>query len=184
MGTKQSDQIMNDTKKQDIPIEGQPKGQSFKDGDELLKELDACRLSVKEWQEKYVRLGADLENFKRRISKEQQRWADMAKADLIIQLLTIVDNFDRAMEHKDLEFPEEIQSWVDGISMIHSAVKAFLTKADVKEVSYDIFDPSYHEALLHVDSDEHESGQIVEVMEKGYMLNDSVLRHAKVSVAK
>ncbi len=184
MGIEKAKQTMNDTKKQDTSIKGKSQSQPQKESDTLLQELDACKLSVKEWKEKYVRLSSDLENFKRRIAKEQQMWAQLAKADLLISLLAIVDNFDRAMEHKDVELPEELQSWVDGIEMIHTSIGEFLTKAGVKEVSYDQFDPSYHEALLHVDSDKHKSGQIVEVMEKGYMLNDRVLRPAKVSVAK
>ncbi len=152
--------------------------------DTLSKELDACRISVKEWQEKYARLSADLENFKRRIAKEQRDWAETAQADIIIQLLAITDNFDRAMEHKEQQSPEEMQSWADGITMIYNALGEFLKKAGVREMSYDTFDPSYHEALLQVDSDEHKSGAIVAVVEKGYLLNDRVLRPAKVSVAK
>ena len=89
--------------------------------DTLSKELDACRMSVKEWQAKYARLSADLENFKRRIAKEQRDWAETAQADIIIRLLAITDNFDRAMEHKEQQSPEEMQSWADGITMIYNA---------------------------------------------------------------
>ncbi len=147
-------------------------------------ELIACQASVKEWQERFMRLSADFENFKRRTANEQKMWAQLAQADLITQLLAITDNFDRAMEHKDAQSEKEIASWVDGISMIYNDLGEFFKKAGVKEVSYDLFDPEYHEALLQVDSDEHESGHIVAVMQKGYMRNDRVLRPAKVSVAK
>ncbi len=87
------------------------------------------------------------------------------------------------MEHQT-EVPQELQAWADGIAMIHTAFKEFLKNAGVKEVPYDHFNPEYHEALMQVDSDTQDAGEIVDIMEKGYMLNDRVLRPAKVSVAK
>ncbi|TET35114.1 nucleotide exchange factor GrpE [Candidatus Dependentiae bacterium] len=167
------------------------------DNEAVSKELDACNATVKEWQEKYMRLSADLENFKRRITKEQQMWREMAQADLLLKLLSIVDNFNRAMEHKPYfasanaacfegqgVIMEELKSWVEGIAMIYGSFEEFLTSVGIKEVPCEVFDPSHHDALMQVDSDEHESGAIVAVMEKGYMLNNRVLRPAKVSVAK
>lgn len=147
-------------------------------------ELDLCRTSLQDLQEKYLRLSADFENFKRRMLKEQQMWREMAQADLLRSLLTIVDNFDRAMAHKEQQSPQEIKSWVEGVAMIYGLFNDFLTSAGVKEVPCEMFDPALHEALMHVDSDKHESGAVVTVMEKGYMFGDRVLRPAKVSVAK
>ncbi len=145
--------------------------------------LDQCKVTLAEWQEKYARLTADLENYKKRTIKERSAWAQSAQEKVLTQLLGIVDNFDRAMEHS-VEVPQELQSWTDGIAMIHSSFKDFLKNAGVKEMAYDIFNPELHEALMQVDSDEKQSGEIVNVMEKGYTLNDRVLRPAKVSVAK
>ncbi len=165
-------------------LKGISKEKASPDQDMLSEKLVACNATIKEWQEKYMRLSADLENFKRRIAKEQQMWREMAQADLLLKLLSIVDNFDRAMEHKDRQSPEELKSWTEGITMIYGSFGEYLKSVGIKEVPYDVFDPSYHDALMQVDSDKHKSGAIVTVMEKGYMLNDRVLRPAKVSVAK
>jgi len=176
---------MQDAKKQDVRLKGISKEKASSGSQDMLsKELDACNATIKEWQEKYMRLSADLENFKRRTEKEQQLWREMAQADILLKLLTIVDNFDRAMEHKSQQSPEELKSWAEGIAMIYGSFGEFLKSVGVQEVPYDVFDPSYHDALMQVDSDTHESGAIVTVLEKGYMLGDRVLRPAKVSVAK
>ncbi len=150
---------------------------------ETENQLNQCKVTLAEWQDKYARLTADLENYQKRTVKERSAWAQSAQEKLLTPLLSIVDNFDRAMELKP-EVSQEMQSWVDGIAMIHTAFGDFLKDAGVAEVSYDSFNPEFHEALMQVDSDEKESGQIVQIMEKGYVLNDRVLRPAKVSVAK
>jgi|SRR3989344_2074148 len=151
--------------------------------DDAADQLKQCTVSLAEWQEKYARLTADFENYKKRTIKERSAWAESAQEKLLSGILTIVDNFDRAMEYKT-EVPQELQSWVDGIAMIYSSFGEFLKQVGVKEVPYDLFNPEFHEALLQLDVDGKESGAIVEVMEKGYMLNDRVLRPARVSVVK
>lgn len=150
------------------------------------QELTECKNSLRECQDKYVRLSADLENFKRRISKEQATWAHEARAKLIVQLLATVDNFDRAMEHHDPDQQslQEMKEWARGITLTHRALTEFLKHAGVQEVSYDLFDPTHHEALLQVESPEHATGHIVRVLQKGYLLNDRVIRPARVTVAK
>ncbi len=151
--------------------------------EETVEQLNQCKVTLAEWQEKYARLTADFENYKKRTMKERSAWAESAQVALLSELLAIVDNFDRAMEHQR-EVPQELQGWADGIAMIHTAFKDFLKNAGVKEVPYDQFNPEFHEALMQVDSDTQDAGEIVDVMEKGYMLNDRVVRPAKVSVAK
>lgn len=151
--------------------------------DDVSEQLNQCKATLAEWQEKYTRLTADLENYKKRTMKERSTWAESAQIALISDLLTIVDNFDRAMAHQK-EVPHELQSWADGIAMIYTAFKDFLKNAGVKEVPYDQFNPEYHEALIQVESEDKEVGEIVEVMEKGYLLNERVVRPAKVSVSK
>ncbi len=150
------------------------------------RELANCRQSVTEWQEKAARLAADFENYKKRMVKEQAGWIQSARIALLSNLLNVTDNFDRAMEHKKTMQMDGagMKEWSDGIAMIHAAFQEFLKKAGVQEVPYDVFDPVYHEALMHVASDKHTTGDIVEVLEKGYLMGEHVLRPAKVSVAK
>lgn len=146
------------------------------------KDLTICKQTVTEWQEKCARLGADFENYKKRIAKDQALWMQSARITLLSQLIAIIDNFDRAMDHKPTT--PDAKNWVDGMNMIYSSFHDFLKKAGVKEVAYDAFDPMYHEAIVQVASETHPAGAIVEVLEKGYMMDDHVLRPAKVSVAK
>ncbi len=148
------------------------------------KELVLCKQSVAEWQERCARLSADFENYKKRMVKEQAQWMQSARITLLSNLLTIIDNFNRAMEHKQKAESTDAKNWIDGIAMIYTSFGEFLKKAGVVEVTYGLFDPMYHEALMHVSSDMHKPGEIVEVFEKGYMIDDHVLRPAKVSVAK
>lgn len=147
-------------------------------------DLDVCKEALSEWQDKYMRLSADFENFKKRIEKDQALLMQTARIHMLVPLLTIIDNFDRAMVHQAAAEVAQLKSWVDGIAMIHTALREFLKKEGVAEVSYKVFDPLYHEALMQVDAANFVSGDIVEVLEKGYTMNGHVVRPAKVSVAK
>ncbi len=140
-------------------------------------ELDACKRESLEWKERATRIAADMENLKRRTAREQAQWRILAQADLLKDLLPIVDNFERAVAHSDKNADQ-------GIAMIYQSLQSFLTQAGVKEVSYAEFNPTFHEALMQVDTPDHQSGVIVTVLEKGYAMGDYVIRPAKVSVAK
>lgn len=151
------------------------------------EQLQACQGLLQEWQDKYMRVNADLENFRRRVTKDQAQWRQSAKAELLGPLLSIVDDFDRALElnSKNSTTLEQTKAWFDGIMMIRASLGKYLETADVKEmVDNTHFDPEYHEALMQVESAAHSSGAIVEVLQKGYLFKGEVLRHAKVSVAK
>jgi molecular chaperone GrpE len=148
-------------------------------------ELAECQLQVQEWKDKFVQMNADLQNFRKRMEKEQMGWSQAAQAKIFTELLTVVDNFDRAIAEKPQTDQKEIVAWIDGISMIHGFLTKLLEQFNVRPMdSYSEFNPRFHEALMQVDSPDHKSGQIVAVLEKGYMMGDIVLRPAKVSVAK
>jgi len=150
------------------------------------KELQTCQLELEQLKEKFVHVAADLENFTRRINKERMQWAHRAQELVFLDMLSIIDDFDRSLEEqKKVELSKDMQAWLSGFNMIGSALTKLLEKYDVKEITeVQVFDPSYHEALMQVDSPDHESGEIVQVMQKGYRFKESVLRPAKVSVAK
>ena len=141
----------------------------------MKKELAECLITQNEWKERALRATADLENARRRMEKDQSLWLYRSQSHLLSQLLPIIDNFDRAMAHVGDN---------EGLIMIHAAFHDFLKNNGVKEVSYETFNPVFHEAVMQVESAEHTPGTIVTIFEKGYMLQDQVLRPAKVSVAK
>ena len=145
------------------------------EADSIEQQLAACQTAQQEWKEKCMRLTADLANFNKRITKEKAMWSVLARTGVLTPLLSVIDNFDRAIEKEQVS---------DGIKMIHTALGEFLKQAGVQEVSYDEFNPEMHEALMQVDSEDKKSGEIIEVMQKGYTLGEKILRPAKVSVAK
>ncbi len=148
------------------------------------QELDSCVTELNNFKEKYARLGSDFENYKRRMEKEKYSWMNSAQSAILTDLLAIVDDFDRALEagKKEGQTPSALLS---GCELIEKELHKMLAKYGVSPMKdQHVFDPEKHEALMHVDSSEHKSGDIVQVLQKGFMFKDTVLRPAKVSVAK
>lgn len=144
-------------------------------------ELEHCQKELTQWKDQATRIFADFENFKKRTEREQAQWMQVAQTSVLKDLLSMVDDFDRALAQKT----EDTKDLYAGIEMIYASLVKVLKKYDVKEFeSYQTFDPELHEALMRVDSPDHEEGQIVQVLEKGFMCKETVLRPAKVSVAK
>lgn len=144
---------------------------------ELAKIQQECLL----WKDQSARIFADFDNYKKRIDKERVQWMQTAQISVLKDLLSVVDNFDRALSSKTAEN----QAMYAGIEMIYKAVVQLLNKHGVKEFAeYKEFDPEFHEALMDIESADHQTGQIVQVLEKGFMVKDVVLRPAKVTIAK
>ena len=154
--------------------------------EELTQELHACRQAQESWKEKCLRISADFENFKKRLSKEQAQWAESAQIQVLKDLLPIIDDFDRAYEEiQKKERVADLDAWISGFTLIRSSLHKLLQKFGVSEIkNYTDFDPLYHEAVTQVESVDHKPGQIVQVFQKGYQYKDHVLRPARVSVAK
>ena len=148
--------------------------------------LEVCRQELRDLKERFVRVSADLQNYSKRVEKEKAQWIKIAQSELLLDLLSVVDDFDRALqETKKEEVSKELSVFVDGVEMIHKSFYKFLNKNDVKEISeIKIFNPILHEAISQIDSPDHKSGEIIEILQKGFMLKDKVLRPAKVVVAK
>jgi molecular chaperone GrpE len=149
-------------------------------------DLQACQQELASLKDRFVRSNADFENYKRRQEKERLLWADAVQIAVLGDMLTAVDDVERAnLQLQKQERTPELEAWLVGIDLISKSLAKVLAKYGVQEMSsYVDFDPELHEALAQVDSSSHTSGQIVEVLQKGFMYKDQVLRHAKVSVAK
>jgi molecular chaperone GrpE len=145
------------------------------------EELQFCKQELAQWKDQATRIFADFDNYKKRTEREQSQWMEVAQATILKDIISFVDDFDRALSQKT----DDTKDLYAGMEMVHKSLMKLLEKYGVKEfTSYDHFDPELHEALMNVESDKHESGQIVQVLEKGFMHKDVVLRPAKVSVAK
>lgn len=144
--------------------------QSGSDGAKCLAELSM-------WQDQCKRISAEFENFKRRVDRDKIAWSQIAKESILLELLSFVDTFEIALQQKD---------GVDhaGIEMVYQSLLKLLAKHDVVVMTQTKeFDPQFHEAIMQIESADHQSGQIVNVLSKGFMVKDKVLRPAKVCVA-
>ena len=135
--------------------------------------------------EKYLRIAAEFENFKRRALKERQDLHNYAHENLIKQLLPVVDNLERAVGHARQEEGGDAKSLLEGIELTYRSLMQALEKLGVQgiESEGERFDPEIHEAIRQMPSAEHESGVVAEVFQKGYLLKDRLIRAALVAVS-
>jgi molecular chaperone GrpE len=150
------------------------------------RDLAQCKAQIEDWKNKFLRAQADFDNFTRRIEKEKVTWLRAGQMPILKELLNIVDDVDRALTNQiSTQLTPELQQWFAGFSLIGKALHKLLTSHGVEEIKQiNTFDPVIHEALIQVDAADRKSGDIIEVLQKGYMFKGEVLRAAKVSVAK
>jgi len=171
----------------EAPAEEQP-GQAAEAKAEEAGKPEAPKVDVEslpEWTElhdKYLRLHAEFENYRRRTARESLEQARRGEFKVLGSLLGVVDDFDRAIEGGE---GQEAQAFFAGIKMIHDRFNRLLADFGLKTVGAvgDKFDPELHEALMKQPSDSVEEDRIVAVFEKGYAAGDRILRHAKVVVS-
>lgn len=158
-------------------------GQETPEGTVLERQLEEQRKLADEHYQRYLRTQADFDNFRRRSRQEKEDFAKYASGKLIEQLLPIVDNFERALSAaKDNKDYEALQK---GVDMIYRQLDQVLVQEGLEPIASvgQPFNPEYHQAIMQVESDEHEEGIVLEEMQKGYKLKDKVLRVAMVKVS-
>lgn len=138
---------------------------------------------AEENNQRYLRAQADFDNFRRRTMKEKEELGQYASMKLINQLLPVVDNFERAVAAASVN--GDFDSLAKGVDMIFRQLESTLESEGLKAMNVvgEPFNPEFHQAIMQVDSDEHEEGIIVEEVQKGYILKDRVLRPAMVKVS-
>ena len=130
-----------------------------------------------ELNDKYLRALAEYDNFRKRSQKEKEATYQEAYIDAVKGILPVVDNVERALEFAADENDRK------GIELIVSGVRTALEKMGVTEIETKTFDPSLHNAVMHIDDENLGEGEIVEVFQKGYILGERVIRYAMVKVA-
>ena len=137
-----------------------------------------------DWQDKYLRLYAEFDNFRKRTMRERGDLIRNASMDVLEKLLPVLDDFDRAAAHPS----EDVQVTREGQALIHTKLRQLLeaqglTKMDVKQG--DAFDVDLHEAITNIPAPTPDlAGKVVDVVEPGYKLNDKIMRYAKVVVGQ
>ncbi len=141
------------------------------------RELEAITRDRNEWKDKCLRLAADYDNFKKRTAKEHIQWQQLITSKILRDVLGALDDVERAQTAQ----ADSLQA----LDVLHKQLTSLLQSYNVTEMR-DIkrFDPLYQEAVAHVPSNTHASGDVIEVLQKGYFIGDEVLRPAKVAVAQ
>jgi len=156
-----------------------------KEGDFLAleKELEILKKKAADYLHGWQRAKADYINFKRQIKEEQSLFVKLAHAEILLNILPIVDDFEHALRH----LPEDLENnpWVEGVKRVYQKLQKLLTDLGCEEIKAkgEKFNPEIHEAVAKT-NEVANAGEIVEVLQKGYKLHGRLLRPAKVKVAQ
>jgi len=167
--------------------EAQPKSDVQAGGEgtaQLRQQLESKEQENKILQDKYLRLYAEFENYKKRVARDQEEYAKYANERLLKELLPVVDNLERAIFHsKEVQEPSKI---LEGLELILKQCLEVMGKFGMNSIQSHLqpFDPARHQALGQMESNEYEEGTVIEEVQKGYRFNDRILRPALVIVSK
>jgi molecular chaperone GrpE len=154
------------------------------DIESLKKELKECKKLCNEYLAGWQRARADFLNYKKQELERIKELGNLTRTELILKILPILDNLERAKS----QIPEDLKNsdWVEGILQIENQFRNFLQEEGVEEIKAEgeKFDPNFHEAVEEIETKDKKSGEILEVLEKGYLFRGQLLRPAKVKVAK
>ncbi len=162
--------------------EEEPQEEKTEEPEELKEEKpEENREEDEALEAKYMRLMADFQNYKRRTEAEKSNVYAYANEQIVLRLLEVIDNFERALDHKDTAE----KAFAEGMEMIFRQLLDVLKNSNVEEIEAlgREFDPNFHNAVLMEDTDEYESNTVSAVLQKGYTLNGKVIRPSMVKVA-
>lgn len=181
-----------------------PKNETHQDGEELAQELNAretgnsddlentiveketelLKEKIAELNDKFLRQAAEFENFKRRNAKERIELIQTAGRDVIADLLEVIDDSERAQ--KQMEVTDDLEQIKEGINLVFAKLRNTLSAKGLKamDTKGKKFDPDIHEAIAEIEAGEEMKGKVIDEVQKGYYLNDKIIRYAKVVVGK
>jgi molecular chaperone GrpE len=164
-------------------LEGEFVDVSFDDREALAAELTKAKTEAAEYLEGWQRARAEFANYKKRIERDQAYVYQNAASSVIRRYVELIDDLERALKNRPQQ--GEGLAWAGGIELIYRKFLAILESEGVTQMdpSGEMFDPTLHEAVTSENSSEHDSGAIIEVLQKGYLIGDRVLRPAMVRVA-
>lgn len=155
---------------------------------EAEEQKDPLQQKQEEYQElydKHLRLYSEFENFRRRSRKETADAKEKGRSDMVLAVLPVIDDFERALS--SINESTESKDVYEGVELIYNKFKNILSEQGLQEMQPvgETFDPDYHEAMTKMQApSEDQKGKVIDVVEKGYMLNDRIVRHAKVVVGE
>jgi len=166
-----------------------PETEEVESTEETVDELSQMKALVAEWEDKYLRTHADFENSKRLLAKDKVAAVSYANESFANDILAVVDSFDSALATIEATNSEEssevLEKIKEGLDLTHGQLTKVLEKNGIKAVECEgEFNPDVHQAIMQVESEDVEAGNIVQVLQKGYTIKERLLRPAMVSTAK
>lgn len=176
------DKLNEDTEK--IKKKSKKEDKCDKELKKLQEEITKLKNELQEKDDKLLRNSAELVNFKRRKEQELSTMFKYANEDFVVELLPVIDNFERAIKLDDNDLSDEVSKFLSGFKMIFGNLNNILGKFEIKEIeSLGVeFDPNFHQAVLMEHDENKPSGVVLEVLQKGYIYKDKVIRPAMVKV--
>lgn len=151
--------------------------------------LEVAQAEAAEYKDKYIRAHADFENAKKRLEKDKANAVAYANESFAKDILAVIDSFENALASiegaDESNSTEVLEKMKEGVKLTYEQLKKILEKNSIKEIPCEgEFNPEVHQAIMQVESDAHQPGEVVQVMQKGYTIKDRVLRPAMVSTCK
>ena len=152
--------------------------------EKLVSELEQLKVELDEIKEKYVRIVAEFDNFRKRTSRERIELIQTASKDVLVSMLEVLDDAERAQEQ--LQSSSNVDQLKQGVQLVFNKLKNILQAKGVKKMQAKgtEFNPDLHEAVAEVPAGKDMTGKVVDVVQDGYYLNDKIIRFAKVVVGK
>ena len=172
------------------PVENEKKGNKSFFGkkpskeDKLKEQVEKLEKEKQELNDKFLRLFSEFDNYKKRTNKEKIDLIGTASEKVIVALLPVVDDFERAIQYN--QKVDEVNTLKDGFEIIYNKLKSILTRFEVEEIQSmgEVFNTDFHEAIAHFPApSEDMKGKVMDVTEKGYKMKEKVIRFSKVIVA-
>ena len=183
--TKVDETAAEEKKAEAEPEHGKKKKSRFGFSDRKLKdELAESNRKLEELQDKYMRQVAEFSNFKKRTAKEKLELRESVKASMLHDFLPVIDDIDRAMEHLETA---DMEATKEGVKLIYQKFMEYLRSQDLTEIQAmgEDFNTDFHEAVTQFPvEDESKKGKVIDVIQKGYKINDKVVRYSKVVVGQ
>ena len=180
--TPAADTAVADTPAADTPVEEAPQADAApaEETNPLLEELETLKNNLAVQEEKFLRLAAEYDNFRKRSQKEKESaWTD-ARAETVKAFLPVYDNLERALKQETTD-----EAYKKGVEMTMTGLKDILSKLGLEEIPAlgETFDPNVHNAVMHVEDESAGENTVVEVFQTGFKAGDKVVRFAMVKVA-
>jgi len=178
--SENSDEVNSKNDKEELeetPLEEMSK-------DQLLKKIDELQEKTNENYDKYVRSKAEIDNIIKRNKKDKEEWVKYSNESLIKDLLQVIDNLENALNHSGNE--NSFNALIEGVELTLKSLKDTLAKSGLEDIKTkgEEFDPCFHHAVLEESSESVEKGKILKELQKGYTLNQRLVRPAMVVISK